>query len=73
MKKVFFKVPETDKQLWVDMALYGIVTYTVMLVLPFESEFLAQFGGRWNLALFQAFGYGLALQSLRIFRDIQKR
>lgn len=73
MKKVFFKVPETDKQLWVDMAAYGIVTFIAMLILPFEPEFLAQFGGRWNLALFQAFGYGLAIQSVRIYRDIQKR
>lgn len=71
MKRMFI-IPETDKALWTDMAAYGIILFVAFTVLPPTQSFLDQFGGKMNLIVFQVFGYGLVLQTLRILRDLKR-
>lgn len=67
-----FRVPETNKALCIDIVAYAIIMFASLTVLPIKPEFLAQYGGKMNLVLFQAFGYGIILQTMRIVRGLKK-
>jgi hypothetical protein len=66
------RVPETNKALCIDIVAYAIIMFVSLTILPIKPEFLAQYGGKMNLVLFQAFGYGFILQTMRVIRGFKK-